>query len=152
MATTRNDNARPPIGTEYRAVDEKGRLMIPARWRVGLGRELYVVPSTQGGLFLLSKTQFEELRRARSDIEASEEEKEDFIRYLEYNSELAALDGQGRINLNEALLHRGSISTGAEVVLKLRRRGIEVFNKQRWSQVQESHRPAFDKVGRKYGL
>jgi MraZ protein len=152
MASTQQVNSRPPIGTEYRAVDEKGRLMIPARWRIGLGRELYIAPSTQGGLFLLSKAQFEELRNGRPGIDASEEEKEDFIRYLEYNSELATLDGQGRINLNEALLHRGGISTGAEVVLKLRRRGIEVFNTERWSQVQESHRPAYDKVGRKYGI
>ncbi len=139
------------IGTEVRAVDDKGRLMIPSRWRIGLGREVYIAPSTQGGLLIMSQEQFNTLLGRARAVDASEEEKADFERYLEYNSEIASLDGQGRVNLNESLLNRGGIATGAEVVLKLRAAGIEVFNKERWTQVYESHRPSYEKVGRKAG-
>jgi MraZ protein len=152
MATKHNGVTRPSAGIETRGLDDKGRLMIPARWRGDIGKEVYIAPSTEGGLMLMSQREFSELRARVAALDVTPEKKGDFKRHLDYNSDVSVVDVQGRMTIKEEMLNRAGLTTKSTIVLKIRELGIEVFSEERWKQVRDRHQAPYIDIGRMAGI
>ncbi len=142
----------PLIGYVKHGVDAKGRLIVPARWRVGIGADLYVSPNPDGALVVMTEEEFQAMQEKASSVAATEEEKAGFQRYLASNTHITQMDRQGRISLNETLLNKAGLRAGDEVVLAGKLTRFEIYNVGRWSEVQERHKKSFDKVSLQIGL
>lgn len=152
MESKQQKRSQPIIGHVKHAVDAKGRVIVPARWRVGIGADLYVSPNPDGALVVMTEEEFAGMHAKVRESSASEEEKAGFLRYLASNTHIAQMDRQGRINLNDQLLNKAGITVGDEVVVTGRITRFEIYSLERWNQVQERHKKSFDKVSQQIGL
>lgn len=149
---TKQKKKKPIIGHVKHGVDAKGRLIVPARWRVGIGADLYVSPNPDGALVVMTESEFQVMQDKAMSSSATEDEKAGFQRYLASNTHITQMDGQGRIGLNEILLNKGGFRPGEEVVLTGKITRFEIYNLERWNELQERHKKSFDKVSQQIGL
>ncbi|MSR64651.1 MAG: hypothetical protein EXS18_02590 [Verrucomicrobiae bacterium] len=152
METKQTKKAQPITGNVHHAVDDKGRVTVPARWRVGIGADLYVSPNPDGALVVMTDVEFQGLQSKALGANATEEEKSGFARYLASNTHITQMDRQGRINLNDMLLNKGGIKVGDDVVLTGKLTRFEIYNLERWNKLQERLEKSFEKVSQQIGL
>jgi MraZ protein len=152
METKQTKKVQPIIGNVHHAVDDKGRVTVPARWRVGIGADLYVSPNPDGALVVMTEEEFQTLQSKALSATATEEEKSGFARYIASHTHITQMDRQGRINLNDMLLNKGGIKAGDDVVLTGKLTRFEIYNLERWNKLQERLEKSFEKVSQQIGL
>jgi MraZ protein len=129
--TNRPDGMSGFIGKERHAVDEKGRLMIPARFRRKLGVEkasastgsadgttdsLYIMKAPDRSLELYEPCVWDEMRKTISSLSDFNPE-ERLLKTLMYESlETVELDRQGRIALSREFLDHAGITRDIVII------------------------------------
>jgi MraZ protein len=115
------------IGKERHAVDEKGRLMIPVRFRRKLGVEkesaasgntdcLYIMKAPDRSLELYEPCIWDEMRKTISSLSDFNPE-ERLLKTLMYESlETVELDRQGRIALSREFLDHAGITRDVVII------------------------------------
>ncbi|CAN5456044.1 division/cell wall cluster transcriptional repressor MraZ [soil metagenome] len=119
------------VGTSTHTLDDKGRLVLPARWRQQLEEGAYVSKSLDGCLSVYRAEDFEtwalELREKmkRGAVERGA------VRSLSAGAGEVALDRQGRITIPPQLRSYAGLSEGVVVIGNLDH--IEVWSAERWA-------------------
>ena len=152
MDTKQKSKLQFVTGNYRHAVDAKGRVIVPARWRVGIGTDLYISPNPEGALVVMTEDEFQNVQAKADASNATEDEKSRFKRLLACNTHITQMDRQGRINLNDTLLNIGGISVGDEVMLTGKITRFEIYNLQRWTKVQQTLETPFETVSNKIGF
>jgi MraZ protein len=124
-------------GRSDHALDEKGRLVIPARFRAGLGERFTLsAVFSDGCLALYSQEQWEAFRARLKGLPRSARRRQ-FERLLaEHTLEGVACDSQGRLLLAQA--QRDFAQIGREVVMVKTDSYIEVWAKDRFEPAKLS--------------
>jgi MraZ protein len=113
------------------AIDEKGRLSIPAKFREGLREEKTLVLT--GAESYLTAYPLSEWRAIEDRLRANpkfKREQRDFLRFVYSSAEDVDLDGQGRILIPQGLRQRAGI--GRDVIIIGMMDTIEIWDKVRW--------------------
>ena len=113
------------------AIDEKGRLSIPAKFREALRKEKTLV-LTSSDAYLTAYT-LKEWRALEDRLRANpkfKREQRDFLRFVYSSAEDVAMDSQGRILVPQGLRQRAGIMR--EVVIIGMMDTIEIWDKGRW--------------------
>lgn len=139
-------------GNFLHAVDAKGRVIVPARWRVGIGTDVYISPNPEGALVVMTEEEFQNVQAKADASDATEDEKSRFKRFLAFNTHVTQMDRQGRITLNDTLLNRGGISMGDQVMLTGKITRFEIYSLNRWKDVQQTLETPFETVSTKIGF
>jgi len=111
------------IGKEIHAVDEKGRLMIPVRFRRKLGKggaegfdELYIMKTQDRSLELYEPSVWAEMRKTISALSDFNPE-ERLLKTLMYESlETVEIDRQGRVALSKEFLEHAGITKDVVII------------------------------------
>ncbi len=114
------------------AIDDKGRLSIPAKFREALGKEKTLVLTSSDGYIIAFP--MKEWRAIEGRIRSNPtfvRERRDFLRYVYSSAEDVAIDPQGRILVSQALRQRVGITR--EVVIIGVMNEIEIWDKGRWA-------------------
>ena len=120
------------VGTHEHSLDEKGRLVLPAKFRSDFSGAAYLTPHA-GCLALWTPDGFDEmLSRLKEQIRTGEVEAR-VRRGLAYNSTTVRPDAQGRVMIPEKL--RTLASLEHEVMVCGAIDWIEVWNPARWSEM-----------------
>jgi len=119
---------------EYRhAIDAKGRLAVPARFRAELAGDAYVCRWLDGCLAIFPRAAWEELAgRIRSLATVGDTTARSFARHIFSSAFPIELDAQGRVLLPAALRESEGLATEAVVVGLLDH--VELWPPQRWAQ------------------
>ncbi|MFA6513955.1 MAG: division/cell wall cluster transcriptional repressor MraZ [Patescibacteria group bacterium] len=91
------------IGEYNHSLDEKGRLAIPAKFRIILKRGAVVTKGLDNCLFLYSKEQFEIIAKKFASLPLSQAKARAFARHMLAGAMDVEFDNQGRITLPEYL-------------------------------------------------
>ncbi len=113
------------------AIDEKGRLSIPAKFREALREETTLVLTRAESY--LTVYPLGEWRAIEERLRANpkfKREQRDFLRFVYSSAEDADLDAQGRILIPQGLRQRAGI--GRDVVIIGMMDTIEIWDKARW--------------------
>ena len=113
------------------AIDEKGRLSIPAKFREALREEKTLVLTTAESY--LTVYPLHEWRAVEDRLRANpkfKREQRDFLRFVYSSAEDVDLDGQGRILIPQGLRQRAGI--GRDVIIIGMMDTIEIWDKARW--------------------
>ena len=113
------------------AIDEKGRLSIPAKFREALRKEKTLVLTSSDAY--LTAYPLKEWRALEDRLRANpkfKREQRDFLRFVYSSAEDVAMDSQGRILVPQGLRQRAGIMR--EVVIIGMMDTIEIWNKGRW--------------------
>lgn len=114
-------------GEHHYALDEKGRIVLPPKFRSALGPKVVVTRGVDGQLDVYSPrewAQFEKKLRALSI------KKRDLVRFFLASAEDVELDGQGRMMLPAHLRSHAKIDREAVVVGMMHR--LEIWSKEHW--------------------
>jgi transcriptional regulator MraZ len=117
------------VGTHEHGLDDKGRMVLPAKIRAQLG-ETGMVGMADGCLGLWTIDGFDEIAdRVAAAVEARETEPAVLRKFMAYAFEVTP-DQQGRVVIPQVL--RDHAHLGSEVVVNGRRDRAEIWAKERW--------------------
>lgn len=108
-------------------IDPKGRLIIPAKFRDGLGENFVVTKEHVGGLAIYSNTEWEAFEDKLRKLPRS---KAKVVRFFSGSAVDGALDKQGRVQLSSALREYAGLEKEVVIVGVLDR--VEIWSKDRW--------------------
>ena len=118
---------------EYEHIlDEKGRLIIPAKFRAGLAEGLFVTRGLDGCLFVFPPNAWRILSEKVTNLPLSEAGARLFSRMI-YSGIECKLDKLGRILLPLPLRAHADIES--EVVVTGVRNRLEIWSKKRWQEM-----------------
>ncbi len=107
--------------------DDKGRILIPARWRHLLADGAFVGPGWNNCLFLLPMSQWQTYAQKLTSLELTNIEGVAIQRLFGLGSEVK-MDGQGRISISMKLRERAGINRDVLLCGALSR--VELWNPQ----------------------
>jgi len=151
METTYISN--PIYAGEFRhAVDPKGRVTVPSKWRRADSEDFYVMPDQRNQcLIIMPPEEFKAVgRKIESSAAIPEADKRFFLRIFYSQAQPATVDRQGRMLLPEDYSKRVGITQ--EVVLAGGDTRFEIWNPDRWKATTEERLDVYCNVADKIGL
>jgi MraZ protein len=123
------------LGEFVHTVDEKGRLIIPARFRSDLDLGLVVTRGIDRCLAIYPMEEWKRLAKQVSDLPMTNRSARAFRRFVFASASDVALDKQGRVLIPPRL--RDYAGLDGEVVVAGLNTYIEVWNPESWGQERE---------------
>lgn len=118
------------MGEYNHTVDEKGRLIIPVKFRDELGSEFVVTKGLDGCLFAYDLTEWRVLEEKLRALPLTNKDARAFARFMLAGAASVEIDKQGRILLPQVL--RNFAGLEKDVVLIGVASRIEIWNKEKW--------------------
>jgi len=119
-------------GEYEHTLDDKGRLIIPAKFRDKLGDGLFVTRGLDGCLFVFPPDTWKDLSEKMANLSLVQTGARLFSRMI-YSGTECSLDKQGRILLPTSLRAHADIES--EVVITGVRNRVEIWSKKRWQVI-----------------
>ncbi len=118
------------MGEYNHAIDTKGRLIIPSKFREELGEEFVVTKGLDGCLFVFPNEAWQEFEKKLSTLPLTNKGARQFSRFFVAGATACELDKQGRILLPLSL--REFAGLDKDVVLAGMLNKIEIWSKEKW--------------------
>lgn len=132
------------IGEHAHNIDEKGRLAMPARFRVAFADGLVMTRGLDGCLFIYTRSAWAELTEKLVDMPLSQAEARQFARHMLAGAMDSELDKQGRVIVPSYLRQFAKLD-GTVVVAGLHNR-LEVWNAKLWNDIQKLAESKSDEI------
>jgi MraZ protein len=124
------------LGKYSHTIDNKGRLIIPSKFRDEIGdAKLVVVPWWEENLSVFTQEGFREYVKSLDELQGSAEARRRIKRFITSGADECRLDAQGRILLNQELRNYAHLS--GDVMLTGNMDSFEIWNKDVWAKVEE---------------
>lgn len=120
------------IGEYNHNLDDKGRLAIPAKFRIILKKGAVVTKGLDGCLFLYSKSQFEEIAKKFAALPLSQAKARAFSRHMLAGAMDVEFDNQGRVTLPEYLRKFSSLKK--KVIVAGLYNHLEIWDETVWNK------------------
>ena len=116
---------------EYRHnIDQKGRLIIPSKFRDGLGEEFVITKGLDGCLFLFPETEWKKFEDKLRTLPFSSKAARTFIRFFTAGATEGSIDKQGRSLLPRNLREYAQLEKEAVIIGVPDR--VEIWSKKNW--------------------
>ncbi|ANK59748.1 division/cell wall cluster transcriptional repressor MraZ [Loigolactobacillus backii] len=132
------------MGEFHHTIDQKGRLIIPAKFRDGLGTNFILTRGMDGCLFGYPMDEWQILEGKLGKLPLTKKDARAFVRFLYSAATECTLDKQGRINIPQALTKHAGL-TKACVLIGVSNR-IEVWDEAKWEQFSDDAEENFDDI------
>lgn len=129
------------LGTHTPKLDEKGRLILPAKFREELAEGLVITRAQDRCLAIYPMATFVEMTKSISQAPTSVKQVRDFQRMLAAGASDETPDKQGRITIPQQLRGYAGLQTNVVVVGAINR--VEVWDVGAWEQYSAEQEPAF---------
>ena len=120
------------MGEFHHNLDEKGRLIIPSKFRNELGEKYVITKGLDKCLFVYSLSNFEKIVNKLSTLQFTRKNVRAFERSFIGSASLNEFDKQGRINITSPLVHYANIQKECVIIgvnERLEIWGLEEFDK-----------------------
>jgi MraZ protein len=124
------------MGEYNHTIDEKGRLIIPSKFREELGNSFVVTKGLDGCLFAYDNTEWTALEEKLKKLPLTNRDARAFARFMLAGAALVEVDKQGRILLPQVL--RSFAELEKDVVLIGVASRIEIWSKDRWNDMSDA--------------
>ena len=119
------------IGEYSHTIDTKGRLIVPAKFREGLGEHFMVTKGFDGCLYAYDNKAWEEMAEKINSLPQSRRDARRMARFFLAGAAEAEYDKQGRILLPGPLRKHADLTR--EVVLVGAGNRVEIWDAARWA-------------------
>ena len=118
------------MGEYNHTVDEKGRLIVPSKFREQLGDEFVVTKGLDGCLFIYPEDEWERIEKRFREVPLTTQDARKFARFFFAGAATCEIDKQGRILIPQVLRNHAEIDKDAVLVGVLNR--VEIWSRKRW--------------------
>lgn len=135
------------MGEYSHTIDAKGRLIIPARFREGLGDKFIVTKGLDNCLFVYPLDEWSALEEKLKSLPFTRADARAFVRFFFSGANECELDKQGRILIPANLREYAQLSKEV-VVLGVSSR-VEIWSKERWDKYNGMAAENFEEIAEK---
>ena len=104
------------IGEFHHNIDEKGRLIIPAKFREEIGNSFVVTRGLDGCLFVYSLVEWEKIVSKLKKLPFTKKDARIFTRFFLSAATVCEFDKQGRINIVDSLIEYAEIKKECVII------------------------------------
>ena len=97
------------MGEYHHSIDDKGRLIIPAKFRTELGDKFIITRGIEHCLFAYPQERWEEIVHKLESLPFTKKDARNFTRFFLSGATVAEFDKQGRINITSPLINYAGI-------------------------------------------
>ena len=120
------------MGEYHHSIDEKGRIIIPSKFREELGERFIITRGLENCLFVYSLTEWEKIVSKLKALPFTKKDARNFNRFFLSGAQEVELDKQGRINIPSPLVDFASLEKDCVVVGVNDR--LEIWSNDKWEQ------------------
>ncbi len=132
------------IGEFEHNIDDKGRLIMPAKFREELGKEFVVTKGLDGCLFVYSLEEWSRIESKMQETPMTSKESRKFMRFFFAGAANLEVDRQGRILLPLNLREHAGLKK--EVVFAGVSTRIEIWSKDKWEDSSAYSEDEMDEI------
>lgn len=132
------------MGEYHHSIDEKGRLIIPSKFRNELGGEAIITRGLDKCLFIYSKAEWEKIVSKLRSLPFTKKDARDFSRFFLSGATVCEFDKQGRINITSPLVHYANLEKNC-VLIGVNER-IEIWSEDEFNSFMENNMDDFSNM------
>lgn len=132
------------LGTYEPKMDDKGRVILPAKFRDELAEGLVITPGQDRCLYVVSAQEFERMVRELSQTPTTTKNARDYVRVLMSGASDEVPDKQGRVTVPPRL--RAYAGLGRDLVVVGVGSRAEIWDAQNWSRYLAAQEEAFSQT------
>lgn len=104
------------MGEYHHNIDEKGRLIMPSKFRDALGDEFIVTRGMDSCLFVYTKESWNKLTNELNELSFTKKDVRAFQRFFLSGATMCEFDKQGRINITTPLASYAALSKECVII------------------------------------
>ena len=132
------------LGEYNHSLDAKGRVILPADFRVELGESFIITKGLDNCLFIYPQSEWEQLSVKLRQLPLAKTEARAFVRFFFAGARQVELDKQGRFLIPATLRQHASLKKDAVLIGVSNR--IEVWSKDEWLKYNEEITPSVSAI------
>lgn len=132
------------LGEHHLRLDEKGRLVLPAKWRDDLAEGLVMARGQERSITVWPQAEFEQVVAALRSAPSTNQAVRDYTRMLAAGASDETPDRQGRVTVPTTLREWAGLDRECVVIGLLDR--AEVWDAASWAEYSRAHEDAFARV------
>lgn len=126
------------MGEFHHSIDDKGRLILPAKFREDLGDNFIITRGLEECLFIYSISEWEKITHKLNNLPFTKKDARSFMRFFLSGATATEFDKQGRINITSPLISYADLKKEC-VIIGVGDR-IEVWSKDKWDDFYNSNK------------
>lgn len=135
------------IGEYQHSIDEKGRIIIPSKFRDDLGDEFVMTKGLDSCLFIYPKKEWEILENKLKSLPLTNKDARAFIRFFFSGASECILDKQGRVLIPSNLREHSKMEKDAVIIGVSTR--LEIWSKTMWEDYNSDDNLSYDHIAEK---
>ena len=132
------------IGEYHHNIDEKGRLIIPAKFREEIGNSFVVTKGLDGCLFVYSLVEWEKMVNKLKKLPFTKKDARTFSRFFLASATVCEFDRQGRINLMNSLTLYAGLKKEC-VIIGVNDR-LEIWDLEKFNNLMKENEEELDEI------
>lgn len=132
------------IGEYHHNLDEKGRVIIPSKFRDEIGESFVVTRGLDGCLFVYSMNEWENIVSKLKSLPFTKKDARTFNRFFMSGATVCEFDKQGRINIPSTLINYAEIKKECTIIGVNDR--LEIWATDKFDSLIESNLDAISEV------
>ncbi len=135
------------MGEHYHSLDEKGRLIMPAKLRSGLGDKFVATKGLDRCLFVYTLSEWSVLEQNLKNLPFTRGDFRAFSRLFFSGAAECEFDKQGRVLIPQSLREYAGIEKDVAVIGVSNR--VEIWSKHEWQKYQDESYPSYESLAEK---
>ncbi len=132
------------MGEYHHNIDEKGRMIVPAKFREHLGSTFIVTRGLDRCLFVYPEVEWRKLEERLKSLPLTKKDARAFSRFFFSGATECELDKQGRVNIAPPLRAYAQLEKECVVIGVSNR--VEIWSKQIWEQYVSQSEQSFSEI------
>ena len=124
------------LGEYHHSIDDKGGLIIPAKFRSELGDKFIITRGIENCLFAYPEKRWEEIVHKLESLPFTKKDARNFTRFFLSGATVAEFDKQGRVNITSPLINYASIEKDCVIIGTGDR--LEIWSEDAWNSFFDS--------------
>ena len=132
------------IGQYQHNIDDKGRLVLPTKYRDKIGKGSIITIGFEGCLTIYPESEYLKTQEDLRKMPMTNRNVRNYLRVFEGSASEAEFDKQGRIKIPAHLIRRAHLEK--ECVIVGLNSVIEVWALDRWKEIEENGKNSFEEL------
>lgn len=104
------------MGEYHHTIDDKGRLIIPSKFREELGETFIITRGIEKCLFVYSSSSWEKITNKLESLPFTKKDARQFVRFFLSGATTAEFDKQGRVNITAPLISYANLTKECVII------------------------------------
>ena len=126
------------MGEFHHNIDDKGRLILPAKFREELGEEFVITRGLEECFFVYSKDEWTKITSRLNNLPFTNKDARSFMRFFLSGATATVFDKQGRINITSPLISYAGLEKEC-VVIGVGDR-LEIWSLEKWNNFYDTNK------------